>query len=265
MDSDFKKIFKQSKKEVDNIIKNISQKRGEKIYGPLQEAMEYSLFTGGKRVRPVIVKWVAELGKPDREILNKTLTAIEYIHTYSLIHDDLPALDDDKYRRGKLTAHEKFGEAMAVLAGDALLTEAFSLLASTGKIELGRILSDAAGPLGMVGGQAVDIDGNKNYDINYINNLKTARLFEAAAGLGAEVGELNDNSRKKLRNYGVNLGRAFQLRDDILDRESKNKDKTINRARNLIEEAKKQLEDLGKPERTAPLWELAEFVIKRDK
>lgn len=268
MINDFVKKYSRAKKEVDQIIKKISRRRADNIYTPLYRAMEYSLFTGGKRVRPIIVKWVAELGKPDPKILENALTSIEYIHTYSLIHDDLPALDNDDYRRDSLTTHKKFSEGMAILAGDALLTEAFNILYSTGNIELVGILSNTAGPLGMVGGQAADIKDDKELSNEYINKLKTARLFEASARMGAAAGELDNKRRKKIKNYGINIGRAFQLKDDILDRESKNKDKTIREAKKIIKKAKKQLEgleNLGTKSSAEKLRELADFVIKRDK
>ncbi len=268
MNEKFKIKYTRTKNEVDEIIKKISQKRGKKIYWPLYRAMEYSLFTGGKRVRPVIVKWVAELGNPDPKILEKTLTAIEYIHTYSLIHDDLPALDNDNYRRGHLTNHKKFGEAMGILAGDALLTEAFNLLHLTENVKLIGIMADTAGPLGMVGGQAADIYDDKDVNLDYINKLKTARLFEAATMLGARVGGLDEKDSKVIRKYGVQIGRAFQLKDDVLDREYKNKDKTITEAEKISEEAKKQLaglQNIKSGASTELLRELAEFIVKRDK
>ncbi len=232
------------------------------IYPSLYRAMEYALFSGGKRVRPIIVKWFAQTGNPDEGILSKVATAIEFIHTYSLIHDDLPSMDDDDTRRGKPSPHVKFSVGEAILAGDALLTEAFFLLSQTGLSRLSLILSEAAGASGMVGGQAADIDNNPDRDMGHINNLKTAKLFEAAAMMGSLIAGFTNEDIEKAADYGINLGRAFQLRDDLLDEESEDISQTRKRALVFVDRAKKTIMDI---KGTSKLVEIADYVIKRKK
>lgn len=261
-DRPLKEILKEEKDAVEKVLRKELEGLREKIYPKLYEAMEYALFTGGKRVRPIIIKWFAHTGKPDEEKLSRAMAALEFIHTYSLIHDDLPAMDDDDTRRGKPTVHIKFGEGMAILAGDALLTEAFGLLARTGISRLSLILSAAAGAAGMVGGQAADIAAGQDKDINYINNLKTAKLFEASAMMGATLAGFTENDLEKAAAYGINLGRAFQLRDDLLDDESENIDKTRREASEFVDRAKKTIMDING---TQNLIRIADYVIERNK
>ncbi len=200
------------------------------IPATIHEAMRYSVFAGGKRLRPVLFLASAEAVGSDCESLLPAACALELIHTYSLIHDDLPAMDNDDYRRGKPTSHKVFGEAMAILAGDALLTLAFGLIAecgSTGNIsprvivEVTKEIASAAGSKGMIGGQVVDIESeNRSIDgstLEYIHSHKTGALFRASVRCGAimgggSAGEIND-----LTEYAENLGLAFQITDDILD------------------------------------------------
>ncbi|MGM0568273.1 MAG: polyprenyl synthetase family protein [Elusimicrobiota bacterium] len=226
----------------------------------LIRAMKYAVNSGGKRVRPVLLEWTAELGNPNDEILTSAMTAIEYIHSYSLIHDDLPSMDDDDFRRGKKTVHVKFGEAIAILAGDALLTESFSLLADTGDCRLVKVLAECSGAMGMVAGQAEDIQATA--DIEYINELKTARLFQAAAVMGAIVGGLSDKDVDKMSDYGINIGRAFQLKDDIMDNEASELAKVKKQAGLYNKKAKEMLRTFDKKEK---LEELADFIIERKK
>ncbi len=193
----------------------------------LGEAARYSLEAGGKRVRPVLCLLACEaVGGSPQEALAGAL-ALEYIHTYSLIHDDLPAMDDDDLRRGRPTNHKVFGEGHAILAGDALLTEAFGVLAAADldpvrRAEALQLLAGAAGWRGMVGGQALDLEGEKltSYDLDHlrlIHRLKTGALLRAALEMGAVLGGATPMERAALRAYGEAIGLAFQIQDDILD------------------------------------------------
>ncbi|MBN2406877.1 MAG: polyprenyl synthetase family protein [Elusimicrobia bacterium] len=255
---DFYANFLEEKKKIDAILRDLLKEREEFIYPPLYRAMEYSLFSGGKRIRPVLLKWCAELGTPDPATLNRSIGAIEFIHTYSLVHDDLPDMDNDDTRRGKPTSHKVFGPAMAILAGDGLLTEAFYFSGSAGDSRLTRILAQCSGAEGMVGGQAADID--KYGDKDYIITLKTAYLFKAAALMGGIAGSLDDDKLDKIGVYGINLGKAFQLRDDLLDLEAEGLDETEKKAKMLVEKAKESIASISG---TQNLLKLADFVITR--
>ncbi|MGI6395196.1 MAG: polyprenyl synthetase family protein [bacterium] len=195
-----------------------------KIEPILFETMKYSLIAGGKRLRPFLAVAVAELLKKEREIVMPYAAAVEFIHTYSLIHDDLPALDNDDLRRGKPSNHKVFGVDMAILAGDALSTDAFSLLFEFGKGNIqkgGSYLAKAAGSRGMVLGQVKDCKIS-HYErdveiLNGINRYKTASLIAAStAGVAAWL-DAKEIEIESLENYGINLGLAFQITDDILD------------------------------------------------
>jgi geranylgeranyl diphosphate synthase, type II len=197
----------------------------------LKEAMEYSLFSEGKRIRPGLAIATCEaLGGRVEDVL-PFAAAIEMIHTYSLIHDDLPCMDNDDIRRGRPTCHKVFGEAMALLAGDALLTEAFRVMtdrraskvsAATG-LKIAHEIALAAGASGMVAGQAVDIayEGKKGSRriVNYIHFNKTSALIRASVLAGAFVGRANSVQTKGLKVFGESIGLAFQIRDDLLDAE----------------------------------------------
>jgi len=239
----------------------------------LHKAMRYSVFSGGKRIRPVIVLESCRAcgGRSDGAM--PAACSVELIHTYSLIHDDLPSMDDDDYRRGKLTCHKVFGEANAILAGDALLTLAFNLAAEriAPKIasEVVKELSYAAGTHGMVGGQAADLEYKiKTKDpkgLDHINYLKTAKLFEVSAKIGAITAPANKIKIKNMADYGMNLGMAFQITDDIIDREGYAKalgcERSMRDAKIFVEKAKKALRIFGrKGER---LREIADSVLKR--
>jgi geranylgeranyl diphosphate synthase type II len=193
----------------------------------LGEAMRYSLEAGGKRVRPVLCLLACEaVGGTPAEALPGAL-ALEYVHTYSLIHDDLPAMDDDDLRRGRPTNHKVFGEGHAILAGDALLTEAFGVLAGAAldpvkRAEALALLAEGAGWRGMAGGQALDLEGEKlaTYDLDHlrlIHRLKTGALLRASVEIGAVLGGAAPEVRSALRAYGEAIGLAFQIQDDILD------------------------------------------------
>jgi len=198
----------------------------------LATAMNYSLEAGGKRVRPVLCMLAAESVGGLAQSALSCAVALEFIHTYSLIHDDLPAMDDDDLRRGKPTCHVAFGEGQAILAGDGLLTEAFCVLATdeamtpAARVEAVRLLSEAAGWRGMVGGQSLDLDGEKltaqggSYGMDHlqlIHRLKTGALIRVSMELGALAGGASTAERLTLREAGASMGLAFQIQDDILD------------------------------------------------
>ncbi len=204
----------------------------------IHRAMRYSVFSGGKRIRPIIVLEACKVCGGKRHHLKDAIiiaSAIEMVHTYSLIHDDLPSMDDDDYRRGKPTCHKKFGEANAILAGDALLTLAFNLLAKNLEADIGltavRDLSDAIGTCGMVGGQAMDIifkDKRAGASAQKkINDLKTGRLFEVSARLGAIASGTSEKNVKAMSEFGKSLGEAFQFVDDIMDSDTRSGDLKI--------------------------------------
>ena len=209
------------------------RKTASQRFSPLIEAMEYSLSGGGKRFRPLLTLASAEcLGLDPKEVLPAAL-AIEYIHTYSLIHDDLPALDDDDTRRGKPSSHKKFGEAVAILAGDALLTEAFGQilqLQENLKFSPAHVLSSlellvsAAGVRGLVGGQFIDITLEQPQfnlpEVEFIHIHKTGAMIVASVLIPARLLGADEKSLILLKRYGSALGLAFQISDDILDADS---------------------------------------------
>jgi geranylgeranyl diphosphate synthase, type II len=206
-------------------------------YPPLiYQAMRYSIFAGGKRLRPILVREGARICGGSEKAVLPTACALEFIHTYSLIHDDLPAMDNDDYRRGQLTSHKKFGEDVAVLAGDALLTEAFGLLAENAKnkevkpeavLRVIALVVEASGIRGMIGGQLVDTcedsspAGGKNRAkekiLDYIHTHKTLALIKASLLSGAILSGANARQLGALSKYADKIGLAFQIADDILD------------------------------------------------
>lgn len=193
----------------------------------IKEAMVYSLEAGGKRIRPVLLLAVIEGFKKDPELGLKTAAALEMIHTYSLIHDDLPSMDDDDLRRGKPTNHKVFGEAMAILAGDGLLTHSFGLIAedplitSDQKVKLIGLLAQSAGPEGMVGGQVADIEGeNKKLSVEELETIhvhKTGKLLIFSVLAGAVIAGASVEEQARLERFAHHIGLAFQIQDDILD------------------------------------------------
>ncbi|MGL1933652.1 MAG: polyprenyl synthetase family protein [Fibrobacterales bacterium] len=190
----------------------------------LHDAMRYSMFAGGKRLRPGLAYAAFEAcGGTGNDIFYVT-SALEMFHTFSLIHDDLPCMDDDDFRRGKPTAHKQYDEATAVLSGDALCILAFELLAKTGNIETVSVMAKALGTFGMIGGQIIDIESEgKKVDldtVNYIHYHKTAALIEASILSGGLVAGISESDKKALLEYGNHIGLAFQIVDDILDIES---------------------------------------------
>ena len=225
-------------------MKQLLQQDGKKVEAALQEllpddaisalqrtsvveAMRYSLEAGGKRIRPVLVLEFCKMFGGTEEQAMPAAAAIEMIHTFSLIHDDLPAMDNDDYRRGKLTNHKVFGEALAILAGDALLTMAFEIIATDKnvdaetKVKIITEMSKAAGAEGMVGGQVIDMQSeNKKIDIQTLKQMhaaKTGALFCAAIRSGAILAGADEKQLANLTEYARQFGLAFQITDDVLD------------------------------------------------
>ena len=196
-------------------------------YKRLYEAMNYSLLQGGKRIRPILTKAVLEAMKVDASLYKEFLCALECIHTYSLIHDDLPAMDNDDYRRGSLTNHKVYGDGMAILAGDGLLTYAFQLCSENTtasaeqKIKAIQCLATAAGPEGMVGGQAFDLLSEGKHipleELKILHSGKTGALFNAAIELGLILSNADQAKYAAYMTYANCLGLLFQITDDILD------------------------------------------------
>ncbi len=202
------------------------------------EAIKYALKAGGKRVRPALCLMTAKALGGDPEQAIPAALAIEFVHTYSLVHDDLPCMDNDDLRRGKPTTHKVYGEAQALLAGDALLTDAFNVLASQSQPSTGRMvkeLASAAGGHGMVLGQSLDLywtarAGASRLDLDRIHTLKTGRLLGCSAALGALAVDAPMSTVERLRRFGEGLGLAFQITDDLLD-ETCNTGKSVGKDR----------------------------------
>jgi len=197
-------------------------------HGRVAEAMRYAVFAGGKRLRPFLTLAGARLfGVPDPRAL-RAAAAIEALHTYSLVHDDLPCMDDDDLRRGRPTAHRQFDEATAVLAGDALLTLAFGILANPATHPSGEVrarlvarLAEAGGSEGMIGGQMMDMQApERAYDLDgviLLQRMKTGALFEFSCEAGSILAEASEDDRRRLRDFARDLGLVFQITDDLID------------------------------------------------
>lgn len=264
----------------------------EKIY----EAMRYSLLAGGKRLRPILCLATCELAGGTIEMAMPTACALEMIHTMSLIHDDLPAMDNDDYRRGKLTNHKVYGEDIAILAGDGLLSYAFEFVATQTKnvlpqqvLQVIARLGKAVGAAGLVGGQVVDLASEgvsevSEETLNFIHTHKTGALLEACVVCGAILASASSTSLQRLSRYAQNIGLAFQIVDDILDITATTEElgKTARKdveaqkatypaiwgleasrhqAQRLIENAKSELAVFG--EKAMPLIALADFITSR--
>jgi len=225
---DIKSYLKEKRELIDSYLESYFSIPSEPFV--LHEAMRYSLFAGGKRIRPILALASYEACGGNPKDIVPYATALELIHTYSLIHDDLPSMDNDDLRRGKPTNHKVFGEAMAILAGDALLTEAFLMLSNnphssslklSDLIKIIREVSLASGVHGMVGGQALDIfSENIEPDkdtLDFIHLHKTAALITASVRMGAILANIKEKKLKALTEYGTGIGLAFQIIDDILD------------------------------------------------
>ncbi len=269
----------------------------ETLPSELHEAMHYSLFAGGKRLRPILTIAAAEAVGGRAEDVLPVASAFEYIHTYSLVHDDLPAMDDDDLRRGRPTCHKVFGQAIAILVGDALLTEAFALLTSPAHVghldpRLLRTVTHeialAAGSQGMVGGQAVDIQSEGRAVelpvLHYIHTHKTGALMLCTLRAGAQLGGATVTQLEAITQYGKAMGLAFQIADDILDIEgeealrgkraggdaSRGKatypalvgmDEARREAQRLLQEALDAIASFN--QQADPLREIARFIVAR--
>lgn len=261
----------------------------------LREAILYSTFNGGKRLRALLTLASGELCGVDKKTLYPIATAIECIHAYSLIHDDLPAMDDDDFRRGKPTCHKAFDEATAILAGDALLTYSFELLShipnlsAEKKLQIIQLYSTAAGTTGMVGGQFIDLESEDKtitlQELETIHRKKTGALIKASILAGVIAGNTDQETYDKLSTYADNIGLAFQIKDDILDvtgtQEELGKmpgsdllqdkstyisllgiDSSIEKLNGLTTNATELLASFGK--KAEPLIDLAHYIQKRN-
>ena len=231
----FNVLLQDKVNEVDDIVKSfLPEENG--YQQTVLKAMNYSVLAGGKRLRPLLMAEVFKLFSGNGEVVRPFMAAMEMIHTYSLVHDDLPAMDNDEYRRGRKTTHVVFGEAMGILAGDALLNYAyetaigaFSYVRSGDNVQTDRIISALkvlgrkAGIYGMVGGQVKDVEATENNEqidkdtLQFIYSLKTGALLEGSMVIGAILAGASDEDIKKTENIASKIGMAFQIQDDILD------------------------------------------------
>ena len=226
-----REYLEEKKKIVEDSLTELLANYRNKYPEKLAEAMEYAVMNGGKRIRPILMYMICDLFEKNNsenyDKVREIAIALEFIHCYSLVHDDLPAMDNDDYRRGKLTVHKKYNEAIGVLVGDVLLTEAFGIIANSkslgdkNKVEIISKLSEYAGFFGMVGGQFVDMESeNKKVEIDtlkYIHAHKTGKLLTAAIELPMIALNIESEKREKMVEYSKLLGIAFQIKDDILD------------------------------------------------
>ena len=223
----FELLNRAYKDYIEQYLKEVFDRFGNQPQKILYESMQYSLLAGGKRLRPIFAFDFCRMCGGDWHDAAPLAAAVEMIHTYSLIHDDLPAMDNDDFRRGRPTNHKVYGEAMAILAGDALLTDAF-LVASTAQLPKAEdmstaigILAECAGSMGMVGGQVLDIMAEQRectvQEVLDIQNRKTGRLISAACALGAIAGGADEEQFDAACRFAAALGLAFQIRDDMLD------------------------------------------------
>ena len=226
---DFKTEMAERTAQIEQIIKKYLPKE-EGYQKTIMEAMNYSVLAGGKRLRPMLMQETYRLFGGRSEVIEPFMAAIEMIHTYSLVHDDLPAMDNDEYRRGKKTTHAVYGEAMGILAGDALLNYAYETAARAFAMEPGnpgvcqafQILTAKAGIYGMVGGQTVDVEsegkpGMTKEKLDFIYRLKTSALIEGAMLTGAVLAGATQGEQKIIEQTAGEVGLAFQIQDDILD------------------------------------------------
>ena len=292
------KEYLKEKKEL--IEKTIDSYLGEFSYPHvIAEGMRYAVLNGGKRIRPVLILMTLDILGKDETLGLPSGAALEMIHSYSLVHDDLPALDNDDYRRGKLTTHKKFGEAEGILIGDSLLTHAFNVLTEKNEgvisyekiVEIVRLTSSYAGINGMIGGQTVDVESEgKKIDmetLKYIHKNKTGKLLRLPIEIGCVIGDASKEIREKLEEYADLIGLAFQIKDDILDVEGDfeklgkpvGSDAELEKSTypsligmeeskklldETLEKAKKIIADNFSEEKGKILIELADFIGKRD-
>lgn len=298
--SQFMEELQQKVEHINNVLeKFLPAEEGQQRI--IFEAMNYSVRAGGKRLRPILMEETYHMFGGSSAVIEPFMAAIEMIHTYSLVHDDLPAMDNDEYRRGKKTTHAVYGEAMGILAGDALLNLAYETAAKSFGMEVAdarvarafTVLAKKAGVYGMVGGQVVDVESEKSDDcpitrekLDFIYRLKTGALIESSMMIGAILAGASSDEVSRVEQIAAKLGLAFQIQDDVLDvtstlevlgkpvgsDEKNNKatyvtfeglDKAVSDVERISKEAEEQLDDLGYDD--AFLKELFEYLIHREK
>lgn len=298
--SQFMEELQQKVEHINNVLeKFLPAEEGQQRI--IFEAMNYSVRAGGKRLRPILMEETYHMFGRSSAVIEPFMAAIEMIHTYSLVHDDLPAMDNDEYRRGKKTTHAVYGEAMGILAGDALLNLAYETAAKAFDMEVAdarvaraiTVLAKKAGVYGMVGGQVVDVESEKSDDcpitrekLDFIYRLKTGALIESSMMIGAILAGASSDEVSRVEQIAAKLGLAFQIQDDVLDvtstlevlgkpvgsDEKNNKatyvtfeglDKAVSDVERISKEAEEQLDDLGYDD--AFLKELFEYLIHREK
>ena len=298
--SQFMEELQQKVEHINNVLeKFLPAEEGQQRI--IFEAMNYSVRAGGKRLRPMLMEETYHMFGGSSAVIEPFMAAIEMIHTYSLVHDDLPAMDNDEYRRGKKTTHAVYGEAMGILAGDALLNLAYETAAKAFGMEVAdtrvakafAVLAKKAGVFGMVGGQVVDVESEKSDDcpitrekLDFIYRLKTGALIESSMMIGAILAGASSDEVSRVEQIAAKLGLAFQIQDDVLDvtstlevlgkpvgsDEKNNKatyvtfeglDKAVSDVERISKEAEEQLDDLGYDD--AFLKELFEYLIHREK
>lgn len=298
--SQFMEELQQKLEHINNVLeKFLPAEEGQQRI--IFEAMNYSVRAGGKRLRPILMEETYHMFGGSSAVIEPFMAAIEMIHTYSLVHDDLPAMDNDEYRRGKKTTHAVYGEAMGILAGDALLNLAYETAAKAFDMEVAdarvaraiTVLAKKAGVYGMVGGQVVDVESEKSDDcpitrekLDFIYRLKTGALIESSMMIGAILAGASSDEVSRVEQIAAKLGLAFQIQDDVLDvtstlevlgkpvgsDEKNNKatyvtfeglDKAVSDVERISKEAEEQLDDLGYDD--AFLKELFEYLIHREK
>mgnify|MGYP000823705812 FL=1 len=298
--SQFMEELQQKVEHINNVLeKFLHAEEGQQRI--IFEAMNYSVRAGGKRLRPMLMEETYHMFGGSSAVIEPFMAAIEMIHTYSLVHDDLPAMDNDEYRRGKKTTHAVYGEAMGILAGDALLNLAYETAAKAFDMEVAdtrvarafAVLAKKAGVYGMVGGQVVDVESEKSDDcsitrekLDFIYRLKTGALIESSMMIGAILAGASSDEVSRVEQIAAKLGLAFQIQDDVLDvtstlevlgkpvgsDEKNNKatyvtfeglDKAVSDVERISKEAEEQLDDLGYDD--AFLKELFEYLIHREK
>lgn len=298
--SQFMEELQQKVEHINNVLeKFLPAEEGQQRI--IFEAMNYSVRAGGKRLRPMLMEETYHMFGGSSAVIEPFMAAIEMIHTYSLVHDDLPAMDNDEYRRGKKTTHAVYGEAMGILAGDALLNMAYETAAKAFDMEVAdarvarafTVLAKKAGVYGMVGGQVVDVESEKSDDcpitrekLDFIYRLKTSALIESSMMIGAILAGASPDEISRVEQIAAKLGLAFQIQDDVLDvtsslevlgkpvgsDEKNNKatyvtfeglDKAVSDVERISKEAEEQLDDLEYDD--AFLKELFEYLIHREK
>ena len=298
--SQFMEELQQKVEHINNVLeKFLPAEEGQQRI--IFEAMNYSVRAGGKRLRPMLMEETYHMFGGSSAVIEPFMAAIEMIHTYSLVHDDLPAMDNDEYRRGKKTTHAVYGEAMGILAGDALLNMAYETAAKAFDMEVTdarvarafAVLAKKAGVYGMVGGQVVDVESEKSDDcpitrekLDFIYRLKTGALIESSMMIGAILAGASSDEVSRVEQIAAKLGLAFQIQDDVLDvtstlevlgkpvgsDEKNNKatyvtfeglDKAVSDVERISKEAEEQLDDLEYDD--AFLKELFEYLIHREK